>query len=103
MTLESNLTNKGAVGGLIYNLDSAERAIFDRKNVYLFGTCLAKMDLNCVLNLSDKVKLVTEPLELDELQKFKEKYGVRKSSFFLYSIISSPFYDVICRKTQAST
>ena len=83
MTLESNLTNKGAVGGLIYNLDSAERAIFDRKNVYLFGTCLAKMDLNCVLNLSDKVKLVTEPLEIDELQKFKEKYGVRISLFLI--------------------
>ena len=83
MTLESNLMNNGAVGGLIYNLDSAERAIFDRKNVYLFGTCLAKMDLNCVLNLSDKVKLVTEPLEIDELQKFKEKYGVRISLFLI--------------------
>ena len=92
MTLESNLTNKGAVGGLIYNLDSAERAIFDRKNVYLFGTCLAKMDLNCVLNLSDKVKLVTEPLEIDELQKFKEKYGVR-ISLFLINIV---FFSSVC-------
>ena len=34
------------------------------------------MDLNYVLTLSDKVKLVTEPIEdKDILQNFKAKYG----------------------------
>ena len=66
---------KGAIGGLIYNLDSGERAIFYRNNVYLFGTCIAKMDLNYVLTMSDKVKLVTEIMKIDEVEKFKEKYG----------------------------
>jgi hypothetical protein len=47
--------NVGAVGGLIYNLDSGERAIFKRDNVYLFGTCLAKADLCYVLAPNDKV------------------------------------------------
>ena len=37
MSLESDAEN-GAVGGLIYNLDSGERAVFHRKDVYLFGT-----------------------------------------------------------------
>ena len=37
MSLESDVEN-GAVGGLIYNLDSGERAVFHRKDVYLFGT-----------------------------------------------------------------
>ena len=37
---------------------------------------IAKMDLNYVLTLSDKVKLVTEPIEdKDILQNFKAKYG----------------------------
>ena len=66
---------KGAIGGLIYNLDTGERAIFYRNNVYLFGTCIAKMDLNYVLTMSDKVKLVTEIMKIDEVEKFKEKYG----------------------------
>ena len=37
MSLESDVEN-GAVGGLIYNLDSGERAVFHRDDVYLFGT-----------------------------------------------------------------
>ena len=66
----------GAVGGLIYNLDSGERAVFVREDFYLFGTCLAKMDLSYVLTLIDKVKLVTEPIEdPDILNECKEKYG----------------------------
>lgn len=69
-------SENGAVGGLIYNLDSGERAVFGRENFYLFGTCLAKMDLSYVLTLIDKVKLVSAPIE-DPLflKECKEKYG----------------------------
>ena len=66
----------GATGGLIYNVDTGERAIFSRAEVFLFGTCLAKMDLNYVLSPSDKVKLVTEPIHDPQiLKEHKEKYG----------------------------
>lgn len=66
----------GAVSGLIYNLDSGERAVFVRQDFYLFGTCLAKMDLSYVLSLIDKVKLVSVPIEDAQfLKDCKEKYG----------------------------
>ena len=66
----------GEIGGLIYNLDSGERAVFVREDFYLFGTCLAKMDLSYALSLIDKVKLVSAPIEDAEfLNECKEKYG----------------------------
>ena len=66
----------GANGGLIYNVDTGERAVFSRDQVFLFGTCLAKMDLSYVLSSSDKVKLVTEPInDSQKLMECKEKYG----------------------------
>ena len=66
----------GANGGLIYNVDTGERAVFSRSQVFLFGTCLAKMDLSYVLSSSDKVKLVTEPInDSQKLMEYKEKYG----------------------------
>ena len=66
----------GVVGGLIYNLDSGERAVFVREDFYLFGTCLAKMDLSYVLSLVDKVKLVSVAIDdASFLNDCKEKYG----------------------------
>ena len=66
----------GANGGLIYNVDTGERAVFSRGEVFLFGTSLAKMDLSYVLSPSDKVKLVTEPItDPIQLKEYKEKYG----------------------------
>jgi len=66
----------GEIGGLIYNLDSGERAVFVRDDFYLFGTCLAKMDLSYALSLIDKVKLVSEPIDDAKfLNECKEKFG----------------------------
>ena len=57
-------------------MDTGERAVFSRNEVFLFGTCLAKMDLAFVLSSSDKVKLVTEPIDdSQKLMEYKEKYG----------------------------